>query len=156
VLTLWILMAALVALIPIVAGGAARLPFPLDLDLANFGVVSVGGVSVGPVNLGQWIAEMGTMDRLVATALLLGLISVIIALGDTALITILQQRAAPELVARVFSVQYVASGVTQPLGLVLAGVIIPVFGSGVVFLGAGALFACAGVIGLCSRSLRRA
>jgi len=156
VLTLWLVMAALNALIPIVAGSAARLPFPIDLDLANFGVVSVGDVSVGPVNLGAWVAAMGTMDRLVATALLLGLISLIIALGDTALITVLQQRAAPELVGRVFSVQYFVSGVTQPLALALAGVIIPFFGSGVVFFGAAALFACASLIGLSSRSLRRA
>jgi hypothetical protein len=156
VLTLWLLMAALLALVPFLGGAAAQLPFPVDLSVANLGAVTINGVRLGPVALGDWVRGLDATGRLAAIAVTLGVVSAIIALGETVFITIVQQRTAPKFMARVFSVQFVAAGVTQPLSLALAGLITPIYGSGVVLLGAAALFGCAALIGLFSSSMRRA
>jgi hypothetical protein len=156
VLTLWLVMAALLTLVPLLGGAAAQLPFPVDLSVANLGSVTIGGVSIGPIALGDWARDLDVTGRLVAIALTLGIVSAIIALGETVFITIVQQRTAPALMARVFSVQFVAAGVTQPLSLALAGLIVPIYGAGVVLLGAAALFGCAALIGLGSSAMRRA
>ena len=155
-LLLWLIMPVALALVPIYAGAAAAFPFPIDLSAANFGDVMLGGVDLGVLNLGDQVASLTTPQRLLAVAILLGLVSCIIALGETIFITIIQQRTPPELMARVFSVQFMAAGVTQPLSLVAAGFILAAWGVGVAFLATAALFFIAAVIGLASSAMRRA
>jgi hypothetical protein len=58
--------------------------------------------------------------------------------------------------ARVFSVQFMAAGVTQPLSLVATGFILAAWGVGVAFVATAALFFIAAVIGLASSTMRRA
>jgi len=156
ILLLWLLMPVALALIPIYAGAAASLPFPIDLSVANFGDVALGGVDLGVLNLGDQVANLTTPQRLLAVAILLGLVSCIIALGETVFITIIQQRTPPEFMARVFSVQFMAAGVTQPISLVAAGFLLAAYGVGVAFLATAALFFIAAVIGLASSAMRRA
>jgi MFS family permease len=155
-LLLWLIMPVALALVPIYAGAAAALPFPIDLSAANFGDVTLGGVDLGALNLGDQVASLTAPQRLLAVAILLGLVSCIIALGETIFITIIQQRTPPEFMARVFSVQFMAAGVTQPLSLVAAGFILATWGVGVAFLATAALFFIAAVIGLASSAMRRA
>lgn len=155
-LLLWLIMPVALALVPIYAGAAAALPFPIDLSAANFGDVTLGGVHLGVLNLGDQVASLTAPQRLLAVAILLGLVSCIIALGETVFITIIQQRTPPEFMARVFSVQFMAAGVTQPLSLVAAGFILAAWGVGVAFLATAALFFIAAVIGLASSAMRRA
>jgi MFS family permease len=156
ILFLWLLMPVALALVPIYAGAAASLPFPIDLRVANFGDVTLGGVDLGVLNLGDQVADLTTPQRLLAVAILLGLVSCIIALGETVLITIIQQRTPPEFMARVFSVQFMAAGVTQPLSLVAAGLVSAAYGVGVAFFATAALFFVAAIIGLASSAMRRA
>jgi MFS family permease len=156
ILFLWLLMPVALALIPIYAGTAASLPFPIDLSVANFGDVTLGGVDLGVRNLGDQVASLTTPERLLAVAILLGLVSCIIAMGETVFITIIQQRTPPEFMARVFSVQFMAAGVTQPISLVAAGFLLAAWGVGVAFLATAALFFIAAVIGLASSAMRRA
>ncbi|HEY7094543.1 MAG TPA: MFS transporter [Ktedonobacterales bacterium] len=155
-LLLWLIMPVALALVPIYAGAAAALPFPIDLSAANFGDVTLGSVDLGVLNLGDQVASMTAPQRLLAVAILLGLVSCIIALGETIFITIIQQRTPPEFMARVFSVQFMAAGVTQPLSLVATGFILSAWGVGVAFLATAALFFIAAVIGLASSAMRRA
>ena len=155
-LLLWLIMPVALALVPIYAGAAAALPFPIDLSAANFGDVTLGGIHLGVLNLGDQVASLTAPQRLLAVAILLGLVSCIIALGETIFITIIQQRTPPEFMARVFSVQFMAAGVTQPLSLVAAGFILAAWGVGVAFLATAALFFIAAVIGLASSAMRRA
>jgi hypothetical protein len=54
----------------------------------------------------------------------------VIALGDTMLVTIMQQRIAPEYLARVSSIQIFAGSLMQPLALVGAGVLVATAGPG--------------------------
>jgi hypothetical protein len=70
-------------------------------------------------------------------------------------LTIFQQRIAPEYLARVFSVVFVAGGISQPLSLVVAGVVAAAYGVEAAFLASGAILLVAIVIGLSSRELRR-
>jgi MFS family permease len=156
ILFFWLTMAIAFALVPIVAGGAARLPFPVDLSAVNFGEVAIGGAQVGALNLGDVVSGLSPGQRLGAVAVLLGGISAVIATGETTLVTILQQRAPAELLARVFSVQFMAAGVTQPLSLIGAGLVAATYGPGVTFIGAAALFFIAAVIGLATPAVRRA
>ena len=155
-LLLWLIMPVAFALVPIYAGAAAALPFPIDLSAANFGDVTLGGVHLGVLDLGDQVASLTAPQRLLAIAILLGLVSCIIALGETIFITIIQQRTPPEFMARVFSVQFMAAGVTQPLSLVATGFILAAWGVGVAFLATAALFFIAAVIGLASSAMRRA
>jgi MFS transporter len=156
ILFLWLTMATAFLLIPIVAGAAASLPFPVDLQVVNFGEVTIGDVHLGVLNLGDLLATLSPAQRLEAIAALVGGISGVVAAGETVLITILQQRAPAELLARVFSVQFMAAGLTQPLSLVGAGLLAAVYGPGVAFIGAAALFFIAAVIGLATPAVRRA
>jgi MFS family permease len=156
ILLLWLMMAAALAFVPIVAGAAAQFPFPVDLNSVNFGDVTLGGVDLGVINLGDQIAGLTPPERLLAVAAVLGLVSCIIALGETVLITILQQRIPPDLMGRVFSVQFLAGGVTQPLSLIAAGFVTAKYGPGVAFLAAAVVFFIAALIGLFSPTLRRA
>jgi MFS family permease len=155
-LLLWSIMPLALFLTPIYAGTAASLPFPLDLTVVNFGEVTIGDVQLGILNYGDQLAGLTTDERLLAIAILLGLTTGVIALGETVFITVLQQRIPPHLMARVFSVQFIAAGVAEPISLVAAGLLTATLGAGVAFFAAAALFFIAALIGLSSRTLRRA
>jgi MFS family permease len=155
-LLLWLFMPVALALVPIYAGTAAALPFSLDLSAINFGDVTLGDIHLGVLDFGSQIASLTDPERLLAIAILLGLTSGIIALGETIFITILQQRIPPELMARVFSVQLMSAGIAQPLSLIAVGFLSAAFGAGIAFFAAAALFFIAAIIGLSSRTLRRA
>jgi hypothetical protein len=154
-LLLWLLMPIALTLVPIYAGAAAALPFPLDLNLANFGDVTLAGVHLGVLNIGDQVAGLTIPGRLLAIAILLAATSGIIGFGETIFITILQQRIPPELMARVFSIQLMVAGAAQPLSLLAAGVLTAAFGAGVAFFAAAALFFIAAIIGFSSSALRR-
>jgi MFS family permease len=139
-LVLWMVMAVAIAAVPVAAGVHVSLPFGLDIS---------------PLRATLRIDTLGLDARIGLMAALLGLVGFILSIGDTMFITIMQQRIAPDYMARVFSVQMVAGGVTQPLSLVAAGYIAATYGAGVVFLAAGAVFLLAISIGLSSRELRR-
>jgi hypothetical protein len=136
-LSLWIIMAALLALMPLVSGLVGQ--WPVDFDLLT-------------------VLPLGTLDtttRLVAIGVLLGMIGFVLALVDTMFLTIFQQRIAPEFLARVFSVLFVAGGIAQPLALVVAGLVTATYGVEAAFLASGAILLVAIVVGLSSRELRR-
>ena len=101
------------------------------------------------------IDTLGPDGHIGLVAALLGIVGFILSIGDTMFLTIMQQRIAPEYMARVFSVQFVAGGITQPLSLIAAGYLVATYGVGITFLAAGAIFLLAIVIGLSSRELRR-
>jgi MFS family permease len=128
-LALFALGGALMGVVPFVAGPAGQL-------------------TIAP-NLG-----LDTHTRILLIAVLLGILGLTLAIGDTTFLTVMQQRIAPEYLARVLSVQFLAGGIGQPLSLVVAGAPVAAFGPGVVFLiGSGlALFAIA--LGALSREVR--
>lgn len=128
-LALYGVSAFCLALVPVAAGPAGHLPFTLDLGF-------------------------DTHMRIAAVAVLMGLIGLIIGLGDTMVLTLMQQRIAPEYMARVFSAQFVAGGITQPLSLVVAGYLAASYGPGVAFLGGGAALLIGIILGLTSKELR--
>ncbi len=136
-LSMWIIIAALLALMPLVSGLAGQ--WPINFDLLT-------------------LLPLGTLDtttRLVAIGVLLGVIGFVLAIVDTMFLTIFQQRIAPEYLARVFSVVFVAGGIAQPLSLVVAGVVTATYGIEAAFLASGAILLVAIVVGLSSRELRR-
>jgi len=139
-LVLWAFMALAIAAVPIAAGQAVALPFGLDLSTLS-------------AQLG--IDTLGPDGRIGLIAALLGIVGFILSIGDTMFLTIMQQRIAPEYMARDFSVQFVAGGITQPLSLVAAGYLAASYGAGITFLAAGVVFLLAIVIGFSSRELRR-
>jgi MFS family permease len=94
--------------------------------------------------------------RLPIIAGLLGLIGVFLALGDTVFTTIMQQKTDPNFLARVFSVQLLAGGVTGPLSLLSAGYLTAAFGPGSAFLAGAVIFVPASVLALLSRHIRQA
>ncbi len=129
VLVLYGLTAVFLGLVPVAAGSASHLPFALSLSL-------------------------DTTTRIGIVAGLMGLIGLIIGLGDTMVLTIMQQRIAPEYMARVFSAQFLAGGITQPLSLVVAGYLSATYGPGIAFVGGAAVLLIGIVVGLTSRELR--
>ena len=131
---LWVVIALLMVATPLVAGPAGRLP------LGPLGVVQI--TAVPP----DWRAP--------AVAIVMGLLALLLALTDTTFLTIMQQTIAPEYLARVFSIQFTAGGITQPLSLLLAGVLSATIGPGVVFVGAAVVFLVDVAIGISSRALR--
>lgn len=139
-LILWLFMTVVIAAIPFAGGAAVQLPFGWDLS----GVTAALGIST-----------LSLEGHIGLIAALLGVAGFILSMGDTMFLTIMQQRIAPDYMARVFSVQFVAGGITQPLSLVLAGYLAATAGPGIVFVGAGAVFLVAIVIGLSSREVRR-
>ncbi len=133
-LVLYFTSAVCLGLIPLAAGAAGHIPYVSDL-LPTF--------------------AFDTNTRIAIIAGLLGLTGFIVALGDTMFTTVMQQRVAPEYMARVFSMQALAGGITQPVSLVLAGYLAATFGPGIVFA-VGAVFLAMGVLlGFGSRELRR-
>jgi MFS family permease len=139
-LVLWAFMALAIAAVPIAAGQTIQIPFGLDLSTLS-------------AQLG--IDTLGPGGRIGLIAALLGIVGFILSIGDTMILTIMQQRIAPEYMARVFSVQFVAGGITQPLSLVAAGYLAATYGAGITFLAAGVVLLLAIVIGFSSRELRR-
>jgi hypothetical protein len=131
-LALFGVSAILCLIVPFVAGPAGKLPFVPPLD---FG--------------------LDAQSRIIAIAALLGVVGIILTLGDTMFITVMQQRIAPEYMARVFSAQFVAGGITQPLSLVAAGYLSAVYGPGIVFIVGGACLLIGILVGFSSRELRR-
>jgi MFS family permease len=132
-LSLYAVSALCLALVPFAAGPAAHLPASLSVTD---------------------IARLDPATRVGAVAALLGLIGVIIGLGDTMVLTIMQQRIAPEYMSRVFSAQFLAGGIAQPLSLVASGYLTAIYGAGVTFLAGGASVLLAILLGFSSRELR--
>jgi MFS family permease len=119
--------ALLLAAVPLVAGPASKLPFTFALE---------------------------DSQRVLAVAIVMGLIGFILALADTMIITVMQQSIAPEYLGRVFSIQFLAGGISQPLSLLGAGALTVAFGPGVVFLVGAVAEVIAISIGFASRELR--
>jgi predicted MFS family arabinose efflux permease len=94
--------------------------------------------------------------RIPALAVLLGLIGILLAFGDTVLVTIMQQKMDPNYLGRVFSVQQLAGGISSPLSLLAAGFVTAAFGPGVAFFAGAAIFVPASALALLSRDLRHA
>lgn len=126
-LILWIINGGIMAAMPVFAGKASALPFALQLDATA---------------------------TIIAESVLIGFIGLILAMADTMFITILQQRIAPDYMARVFSIQFLAGGITQPLSLVTAGFVAATFGPGISFIAGGAILITGVLIGCTSRELR--
>jgi hypothetical protein len=128
-LALFAVGSAVMGAIPLAAGPAAALPFTLDIALTTN--EHIAGVAIG-----------------------LGLLGLIVGLADTMILTVMQQRIAPEYLARVFSLQTLAGSVVIPLSLVGAGYLTAVFGPGLTFLASAGSLAIAVVIGFFSRAIR--
>lgn len=117
----------LLVAVPLVAGPAGGLPFEISLP-PGANIFAVAGV--------------------------MALITLCVAMADTMFVTVLQQRIAPEYLARVLSIQVLAGGITQPLALVGAGAICAVFGPGVSFVVSAVALAIGILIGVFSREIR--
>lgn len=129
-LTLYTLSGVILGVIPLIAGRATGLPFTLDISFTP-------------------------TQRIICVALGLGLIGLIIGLGDTVFLTIMQQRIAPEFLARVFSLQILAGSIVGPLSLVGSGYLTAAYGPGVTFLAGAGAMVVAMTIGFLSREIRR-
>ena len=128
---LWPFVSLAFAAIPLTAGpGASRLAFAPDL--------------------------LGSDLRIPVIAVLLGIIGLLLALGDTVFTTIMQQKIDPNYLGRVFSVQLLAGGISSPLSLLAAGVVTAAFGPGVAFFAGAAIFVPASALALFSREIRHA
>ncbi|HEX6122362.1 MAG TPA: MFS transporter, partial [Ktedonobacterales bacterium] len=119
--------ALLLAAVPVVAGSASGLSVILPLE---------------------------SSQRVLAVAIVMGAIGFILALADTVIITVMQQSIAPEFLGRVFSIQFLAGGVSQPVSLLAAGALSVAFGPGIVFLAGAVVEVIAISIGFASRELR--
>jgi MFS family permease len=119
--------ALLLAVTPLVAGSASGLSIALPL---------------------------ASSQRVLAVAIVMGAIGLILALADTMIITVMQQHIAPDYLGRVFSIQFLAGGISQPLSLLAAGALTVAFGPGVVFLAGAVAEVIAISIGFASRELR--
>jgi hypothetical protein len=126
-MALWIVIALLIAAIPFAAGPAG--------------------------NLAVWLPLAANL-RIPAVAALLGLIGLLLSLTDTMFLTIMQQTIAPDYLARVFSIQFLAGGILQPLSMVVAGWAAALYGPGVTFVGGAVVLGLAIAIGISSRALR--
>jgi len=133
-MVLWVVISGLMVAATLVAGPAGR------VQLGPLGVVQFTALPV------DWRAP--------AVAIAMGLLALLLALTDTTFLTIMQQTIAPEYLARVFSIQFTAGGITQPLSLLLAGVLAATVGPGVVFVGSAVILLLAVVVGMSSRALR--
>ncbi|HEV2236935.1 MAG TPA: hypothetical protein VGR57_09780, partial [Ktedonobacterales bacterium] len=129
IIALWVFAGLLIVALPFIAGPASLLALAPEIGLS-------------------------AQARIGVIAAMLGVIGVVLALGDTLVLTIMQQRIAPEYMARVFSVQFLAGGIGQPLSLVAAGALVATYGPGVVFVLGGALVLLAITLGATSREIR--
>ncbi len=127
--SLWVVVAAALAIIPLAAGTEAS-ALPVALPIA---------------------ASL----RIPLVAAATGVIGIVIALGDTMLLTIMQQQVEPSFLARVSSIMVFAGSILQPLAIIGAGVLVATAGPGSTFLGAAALMLVAALFGLFSRALRQ-
>jgi hypothetical protein len=128
VLVGWGMLAVLLAVIPFFAGPAARLPLAIGIPAS-------------------W--ELQTI------AALLFVVGLVLALGDTMLMTIFQQGIDPSLLSRVVSVQFLMGGIAQPISLAAAGLLAASFGPGIVFLAGGVLALGIVVVGLNAPAIRK-
>jgi MFS family permease len=119
--------AVLFILVPVVAGPASGLSIALTLS-QNGHVAAVAAATAG--------------------------IGLILGMADTMFLTILQQRIPAEYRGRVFSIQFLAGGISQPLSLLGAGALVALFGPGAAFLAGAVAVAIAVLLGLSSRELR--
>lgn len=131
-LSLYLIAGVAIAAIAIAAGPASQFPFPIPVALA-----------------------LTTEWRVGVIAGLLGLMGLIVAMGDTMILTVMQQRIAAEYMARVFSAQFLASSIAQPFSLIAAGFIAAVYGPGIVFIAGAAIMLLGIGLGLGSRALRK-
>ena len=129
-LLLFAVSSVLMGAIAFIAGPAAMLPFTVSVTLAP---------------------DM----RIPALAATLGVMGFILGLADTMFLTVMQQRIAPEYMARVFSLQILAGSLITPLSLVGAGYLTAAVGPGVTFIAGGAATLIGIILGLLSRELRR-
>ncbi len=127
-LCLWVVIALLLMAMPLLAGPVSGLPTLILLPLV-------------------W--------RVPAVALALGLSALLLALTDTMFLTVMQQVISLDYMARVFSIQFLMGGVSQPLSLVLAGIVSATWGSGAAFIIGGAVLILGALYGLASPALRR-
>ncbi len=126
-LALFALDALLLAAVPVVAGPAGKLPVAISLSPVSQ-VAAVAGVMAG--------------------------VGLLLALGDTMVLTIMQQRIAPEYLGRVFSIQFLAGGISQPVSMLVAGALAVAFGPGVVFLLGAGMLALGIIAGALSKEIR--
>ena len=126
-LSLFVVIALLMVTTPFTSGAASDLPFTLPIPAT-------------------W--------HIPALALMMGLVGLLLALSDTVFVTVMQQRTAPEYMSRVFSIQMLMGGISQPLSLALAGLAAATLGPGVTFIAGGAILLVGLVIGFSSRELR--
>jgi hypothetical protein len=125
--------------VPLAAGThAGRLPVGLDLSASQLPFALPPGFDL----------------HVAGVALLLGVVGLFIGLGDTMFLTIMQQRIAPEFLARVFSVQFTASAIAGPASLLIAGYLTAAYGPGLPFEAGSALFLVAVLVGFASREVR--
>lgn len=129
-LVLFGISSVVMAVIALISGPAAQLPFALDVSMP---------------------ADM----RIPAVAVALGIIGFITGLADTMFLTVMQSRIAPEYLARVFSLQFLAGSMIVPISLVVGGYLTAAEGPGVTFLVGGAVTLIGIIVGLFSRELRR-
>jgi predicted MFS family arabinose efflux permease len=116
-------------------GRIALVLFGLDVLLMAAVPVAAGRAGELPIEV-----SLSATSQVAAVAGVMAVVGLLLALGDTMIITIMQQRIAPEYMARVFSIQFLAGGVSQPISMLGAGALAAAFGPGVVFLaGAGSL-----------------
>ncbi|HEV2456728.1 MAG TPA: MFS transporter [Ktedonobacterales bacterium] len=124
----WAFIAMLLAITPFFAGRAGRLPLTLPIP-------------------STW--------ELPIIAALLFVIGVIVALGDTMILTIFQQGIEPSYMSRVISVQFLMGGIAQPISLAAAGFLSAAFGPGVVFLAGGVLALGIVLVGFNAPAIRK-
>lgn len=125
----WVLIAIVTALVPAAAGPVAGWPASLSFVLtAN--------------------------QRIIAVAGLMALLTFILALVDTMVLTIMQQRIEPQYLARVFSIQFLFGGIVQPVSLVVVGVVVAEWNVAVAFLGGAVVLLAGALVGAFSRALR--
>ena len=126
-MAIFVVVAALMVATPFTTGAASGLPVTLPIP-ADWHIPALAGM--------------------------MGLIGLLLALSDTVFVTAMQQRIAPEYMARVFSIQFLMGGISQPLSLALAGLVAATLGPGVTFIAGGVVLLIALVIGFSSRELR--
>jgi predicted MFS family arabinose efflux permease len=129
-LVLFGISALVMVAVAVISGPAAQLPFAASVTLAS---------------------DL----RIPAVAVALGVIGFILGLADTMFLTVMQQRIAPEYLARVFSLQFLAGGIIIPVSLLAGGYLTAAFGPGITFIAGGAATMVGVIIGLSSRELRR-
>ncbi|MFJ2770240.1 MFS transporter [Streptomyces sp. NPDC087300] len=135
-----------------VGAGLAALLLTVRGRVSRAGAVQSWGVIAGSVALAG-IAFAPSVATAAAAGLLVGLCT---GLGGALIGALCQTVADPAYLGRVTSVMTLFTMGVAPLSYPVVGAAIGVWGMAPVFVASAALSAAGGVIGLCSRSLRRA